>query len=283
MLFSTDSRRFRTLILALAALLLCAAISHAQLPAPPVTTEDALHEMLAQAGVVFTGQVTAIRHTGSILEVDFAIDEAILGVTSSTTYTLHEWTGPAPAASHQFEIGRRYLMFLHARGPGGLSSPVGGPDGAIPIVPGNEAASPNTPDVLGFAAQAALAQTATPASATPASTRAHTNFRLSTSEDSAALASSTVDLRWIATRVLTPTEYATTTATPAAARPIIARGNMVSPGTHLIHFAVQSATNQLAAEPSSATPSVEPPASAANYSSVLPLLRAWGEEARAAR
>jgi len=283
MLFSTDSRRFRTLILALAALLLCAAISHAQLPAPPVTTEDALHEMLAQAGVVFTGQVTAVRHTGSILEIDFVVEDAILGVTSSATHTLRQWIGPAPAAAPQFEIAHRYLMFLHAPGPGGLSSPVGGPDGAIPIVPGNEAASPNTLDALGFAAQAALAQNNRAANIIELSTPAHTNFRLNSSANFAALASSTIDLRWIATRVLTPTEYATTTATPAAARPIIARGNMVSPGTHLIHFAVQSATNQLAAEPSSATPSVEPPASAANYSSLLTLLRTWGEEARAAR
>ncbi len=268
----------RVLTVALAALLLCATTSHSQLPAPPATTEDALRQMLDQAGAVFTGQVTAVRHSGAIAEIDFAIDDAILGVAPNTIYTLREWTGisPAPAsqfAAPQFEIGRRYLLFLHTPGPGGLSSPVGGPDGAIPILPGNPAASPTTPDTLGLAAQPAPAPPAAPNSASniPRSP-AHTTFRLppsaaETAPSPSALASSTLDLRWIATRVLAPISYAPDLPPPAEAHPILARANTIVPAQTY---------------PEAPTAS-QPPTTSANYLSLLTLLRAWRDEDHASR
>jgi hypothetical protein len=308
MLDSSHRSLRRALTAALSALLLCATTSHAQLPAPPLTTEDALHQMLDQSGIVFTGQVTAVDHNNAaILEVTFAVDDAIFGVAPNSTYTLREWAAVSPAEASQFEIGRRYLMFLHAAGPGGLSSPVGGPDGAIPILPGNEAASLSTPDVLGFAAQTAIAQAAAQATAqlpgnTPATaplSPAHTTFRVSPASQEITnaftapvqpnpLASSSVDLRWIATRVLAPVDYVTVTASPAEARPIVVHGNMLSPGTHLIDFAAQSATRTVAEISGSSAPdTTHQPTSSATYSGLLTTLRAWHEaaqqEARASR
>ena len=274
---------------ALAALLLGATTSHTQLPAPPATTEDVLRQMLGQSGLVFTGQVTAIRHSGAIVEIDFAVEDAVLGIAPNTTYTLREWIETSPAAASQFEIGRRYLMFLHAPGPGGLSSPVGGPDGAIPILPGNEAASPTTPDILGLTAQSALTQptASTAANTTPniPPSRARTSFRLSSLTDSSLptqptptstslptipplasspLTSSTIDLRWIATHVVTPITYAPDVETPVEAHPIFVRGNALLP----------SQTDPAASQP---------PTNSANYSSLLTLLRAWREEDHASR
>jgi hypothetical protein len=274
-----------------AALLLLCASSHAQLPAPPATTEDALHQMLSQAGVAFTGQVAAVRRIASangftgLIEVDFSIDDAILGVAPNTIYTLRQWTGLAPNSDSSFQIGRRYLMFLHTPGPGGLSSPVGGPDGAIPILPGNEAASPTTPDALGLAAQPALNQ---PASLTNTNTAptispspAHTTFRLGSGVDSevsqlpstlpapavpAPLASSTINLRWIAARVVAPVTYAPDTVPPIEAHPIVARANAILPTMT-----------------EAATSASQPPTSSANYSSLLALLHSWHEEDHASR
>jgi hypothetical protein len=90
------------------------------------------------AGVIFTGQVVAVRRregasgpTG-VVEIEFAVDDAVRGV-SGGTYTLREWAGQWPAGEQPFRVGERFLMLLHSASATGLSSPVGGMDGAIPI------------------------------------------------------------------------------------------------------------------------------------------------------
>lgn len=274
------ARSARILLAALAPLLLYAAAAHAQLPAPPATTEDALHQMFDQAGIVFTGQVTAIRHIASVndssgvVEVDFAVENAFRGSTSSGIYTLREWAGLAPNADAIFTVGRRYLVLLHAPGPSGLTSAVGGSDGIIPILPVNGAASATTPDAIGLAAQASLARIS--------DSPAHTNLRIApiqTDSSVAALASANVDLRWIAARVLSPLAYAP--SEPAAARPIVARA-----------YSIRSSTNFLAPETdrtavANSNPSTPPvttdaprAASSSNYVDMLTLLHSWQKSAR---
>lgn len=98
-------------------------------------TEIELHALSRQAGVIFAGQVIAIRHNDAatgVVEIDFAVEDAVRGVNGGT-YTLREWAGLWSAANQPFRVGERYLMLLHAPGSAGLSSPVGGSDGAIPI------------------------------------------------------------------------------------------------------------------------------------------------------
>ena len=66
---------------------------------PPATVEDALHEMSDAAGVIFAGQVTAVRRVAGVggasgvVEVDFRVDNAVRGCVSGGTYTLREWAG----------------------------------------------------------------------------------------------------------------------------------------------------------------------------------------------
>jgi hypothetical protein len=105
---------------------------------PPQSANDALHSMSRLAGAIFTGQVVAVRRiegvngaTG-VVEIDFAVEDAVRGVGGSA-YTLREWAGLWPAGDEPFRVGQRYLMLLHVPGAAGLSSPVGGTDGAIPI------------------------------------------------------------------------------------------------------------------------------------------------------
>ena len=143
-------------------------------------TEQALHAMLHLAGVIFAGRVTAIhRQEGSsgatgFVEIEFAVEDAVRGVSGSS-YTLREGAALWPAGDSRFRPGQRYLMLLHTPGPSGLSSPVGGMDGAIPIRGSVE-----------YAPQSAVASARV----------------VSTESDN-----SVVDLRWIAARVERPVSY----------------------------------------------------------------------------
>jgi len=122
----------------------------------PQTAPDALHAMTELAGVIFAGQVVAVRWHGAadgaagVVEITFAVDDAVRGVrgASGGSYTLREWAGLWPGGDEPFRVGQRYLMLLHSPGTAGLSSPVGGMDGAIPIRGGNANAAGPAADGL---------------------------------------------------------------------------------------------------------------------------------------
>jgi len=110
----------------------CCALS-AQIPAG-VNAE--LQQMAAHAGVIFAGQVTEVSHNDAagFVDVRFHIDQALRGCPKSGTYVLREWAGLWTGHPERYSVGQRRLMLLTARGAGGMSSPVGGMDGAIPLV-----------------------------------------------------------------------------------------------------------------------------------------------------
>jgi len=95
-----------------------------------------LHGMVRLAPVIFAGQVVAVRAADNAprgtVEIEFAVEDAVRGVSGSR-YVLREWAGLWVAGEAPFRVGQRYLMLLHAPGAAGLSSPVDGPDGAIPV------------------------------------------------------------------------------------------------------------------------------------------------------
>ena len=100
--------------------------------------EDVLHQMSDRADVIFVGQVVAIRpHDGAgmgagFVEIDFEVDQAVRGCAGGA-YALREWGGLWSGDANRYRVGQRLLIMLHAPGASGLSSPVGGLDGAIPI------------------------------------------------------------------------------------------------------------------------------------------------------
>jgi len=110
----------------------------------PQTNEAALHAMAQQAAVIFAGQVIAVRRQDGVngatgvVEIEFEVDDAIRGV-SGGTYTLREWAGLWTGGDQPLRPGQRFLMLLHAPSAAGLSSPVGGMDGAIPVRGGEPA------------------------------------------------------------------------------------------------------------------------------------------------
>jgi hypothetical protein len=142
------------LVVLLIAALLMAPLAHGQVaPVEPVvqpqTVVDILHQFSDKADVIFAGQVLAIRRNGGVVEVEFRVDQAIHGCTAGTPYVLREWVGLWAGDNQRYRVGQRLLMLLHAPSAAGMSSPVGGLDGAIPIrqssaavAPGDDLATP---------------------------------------------------------------------------------------------------------------------------------------------
>ena len=145
------------------------------------------------AGVIFVGEVTAIRQrTGEngasgVVEIDFRVDDAVRGCTSGSTYTVREWAGLWSAGDQRYRAGQRLLMLLHSPGAAGVSSPVWGTNGAIPVrgtssspemASASSAATPLIADLrwVGTRLERAISYTASPivtaASQTTASSQA---------------------------------------------------------------------------------------------------------------
>jgi hypothetical protein len=118
---------------AIAALLLVAPSAAAQVPAATATE---LQLMASQAAVIFSGQVDAISREDSagFVDVRFRIEAAVRGCPKAGFYVLREWAGLWTGGPDRYRVGQHRLMLLTARGPSGMSSPVGGTDGAIPLV-----------------------------------------------------------------------------------------------------------------------------------------------------
>ena len=92
--------------------------------------------------MIFVGQVLAVRRprtaAGSGREVEFRVDQAIRGCAAGTPFVLREWAGLWAGGNQRYRVGQRLLMLLHAPSAAGMSSPVGGLDGAIPIRQGGK-------------------------------------------------------------------------------------------------------------------------------------------------
>jgi hypothetical protein len=147
----------------------------------PETVVDVLHDFSDRAAVIFAGQVMAVRRPGTgVVEVEFRVDEAVRGCSVGTPFVLREWDGLWAGGVQRYRVGQRLLMLLHAPSAAGMSSPVGGTDGAIPIRQGSgatesaEAAQPPYVDLrwLGTRVPRAVVYAAQPARRVGASARA---------------------------------------------------------------------------------------------------------------
>jgi hypothetical protein len=124
------------------------------LTTPQTSIENELHAMTQQAGVIFAGQVLAIhaqRALGSAtgwVETEFRIEAAIRGCAGQGTYVLREWAGLWAGGLQRYKVGEQLLMLLHTPSASGLSSPVGGQDGAIPLIGTGAAPGPDNSSVV---------------------------------------------------------------------------------------------------------------------------------------
>ena len=100
------------------------------------TVNDVLRGMAARAGVIFSGHVESITRNdaGGFVDVRFRIDQPVRGCPKTGAYVLREWAGQWTAKPERYVVGQRLLMLLTARGPSGISAPVDGMDGVIPLL-----------------------------------------------------------------------------------------------------------------------------------------------------
>ncbi len=112
--------------------LLLAATATAQ--APDTTLPAAILNLASRAAVVFAGEVTAIRPTGDVVAIDFRVDQVLKGAATAT-FTLREWAGLWTGGQPRYAPGERAILFLNAPGKNGISSPVDGMDGVLPLTP----------------------------------------------------------------------------------------------------------------------------------------------------
>jgi hypothetical protein len=186
----------------------------------PQDVETALHQMSDKADVIFVGHVTAVKRqdgegiASGVVEIDFQVDQAVRGCTAGTPYAVREWAGLWEGDDQRYRVGQRLLMLLHAPGAAGMSSPVDGMDGAIPIVRGGSA-----PLVAG---------------------------------SSARVAPPAVDLRWVGAKMLHPVSYGsgrTRSVGSSAVQPETAQ-----PQAHAVAAGSEAAASLLGAAGSASVP-----------------------------
>jgi hypothetical protein len=137
------------IILVQVLLLVSAGVARADKPEPARPAQPSsslggvLQDLASRADVVFVGQVEDIeRAAGSgIVTVNFSVQQVVLGQVGGA-YSLREWAGLWAAGQQRYRVGERAMVFLHAPGAAGLSSPVDGLDGVVPLIPMGEDAEP---------------------------------------------------------------------------------------------------------------------------------------------
>lgn len=116
-------------------------------PTPPpegqmdASVGEAMRSLASRSGVVFVGQVAAVKPHGGVVDVIFRVERAVQG-SPGAVYTLREWAGLWSAGQQRYAPGERALLFLQAPSAAGLSSPVDSMDGVVPLVPMGADAAP---------------------------------------------------------------------------------------------------------------------------------------------
>lgn len=124
--------------------------------APPASVEAALQRLGTRASVVFVGEVSRVDPRQDVVEVTWRVQRPVAGTTGAT-YTVREWAGLWSAGVQRYRVGQRAMVFLHRANSAGVSSPVDGLDGVVPMAGSSEGAAPLL-DVSRLAARVARAQ-----------------------------------------------------------------------------------------------------------------------------
>lgn len=99
---------------------------------PETTLDDVFGRLAGRAGFIFAGTVQSIERKNGVVEVGLAVEQVLQG-NPGTHYILREWAGLWPPGQQRYRPGQRALFFLRAPGTAGLSSPVDGLDGVVPL------------------------------------------------------------------------------------------------------------------------------------------------------
>lgn len=102
--------------------------------APAADVASVMRSLTSRAGVIFVGQVEKIQPNGGVVDIVFTVQQRVAGELGAT-YTLREWSGRWSGGQQHFTVGERAMVFLYPPNAAGLSSPVDGMSGVVPLVP----------------------------------------------------------------------------------------------------------------------------------------------------
>jgi hypothetical protein len=98
-----------------------------------------LQPVARRAGTIFSGRVISVVPARSdspgrvpTVTITFQVEQAVRGVKAGQTFSFREWTG-LWSTGERYRVGQRLLLFLYTPSRLGLTSPVGGPSGRLPI------------------------------------------------------------------------------------------------------------------------------------------------------
>lgn len=100
--------------------------------APATSVAAELRGLASRAGVVFVGQVAKIEAKDEVVEITFTVQQPVLGLLGGS-YVMREWAGRWTGGQQHFRVGQSAMFFLHAPSSAGLSSPVEGMIGVVPL------------------------------------------------------------------------------------------------------------------------------------------------------
>lgn len=93
-----------------------------------------MRSLSARAGVIFVGQVEKIEPNGGVVDIVFSVQQHVTGEVGET-YSLREWSGRWSGGQQRYRVGQRAMIFLYPPNAAGISSPVDGMAGVVPLIP----------------------------------------------------------------------------------------------------------------------------------------------------
>jgi hypothetical protein len=109
--------------------------------APAADVPSVMRSLASRAGVIFVGQVEKIQPNGGVMDIVFSVQRRVSGELGDT-YTLREWSGRWSGGQQRYHVGERAMIFLYPPNAAGISSPVDGMAGVVPLIPMGADAEP---------------------------------------------------------------------------------------------------------------------------------------------
>ena len=107
--------------------------------AVPSRVPPDLREVARRAETIFSGRVVSIQPLQvassdqvASVQITLQVEQGIRGAHVGEKLTFREWAGLWSAGA-RYRVGQRLMLFLYAPSALGLTSPVGGPAGRLPV------------------------------------------------------------------------------------------------------------------------------------------------------
>jgi hypothetical protein len=113
----------------------------------PATTTALLQRMASQSGRIFLGHVVAIRLLGEpanrsfpdwpdgsrMVEITLQVEDCVRGCGAGQSIVMHEWASLWRGQPHRYSVGQRAVWMIYPENVAGMSSPVNGMMGVLPV------------------------------------------------------------------------------------------------------------------------------------------------------